>query len=127
VFCVRYVDLFMYYVSLYNTLMKLFFIGSTALVIYLMRFKVPFCATYDALGDQFPHFKVLLPVALVLTCILNVGWDLWHFTWSFSIWLEAIAFVPQIVMLYKMRVVENLTTHYIACLGLYRFFYILNW
>jgi hypothetical protein len=38
-----------------------------------------------------------------------------------------VAFVPQIVMLHKMRVVENLTSHYVAFLGLYRFFYILNW
>lgn len=30
-------------------------------------------------------------------------------------------------MLHKMRVIENLTSHYVACLGLYRFFYILNW
>ena len=44
VFCVRYMDLFMYYISLYNTLMKLFFIGSTAFIIYLMRFKKPFCS-----------------------------------------------------------------------------------
>ena len=43
VFCVRYMDLFMYYISLYNTFMKLFFISSTAIIIYLMRYKKPFC------------------------------------------------------------------------------------
>lgn len=43
VFCMRYLDLFMYFISLYNTLMKVFFIASTALIIYLMRFKKPFC------------------------------------------------------------------------------------
>ena len=31
VFCVRYMDLFMYYISLYNTFMKLFFISSPSL------------------------------------------------------------------------------------------------
>ena len=127
VFCVRYIDLFMYFVSLYNTSMKIFFISSTAFIIYLMRFKVPYCTTYDKLGDKFQHFQILLPVALVLTCILNTGWTPWQFVWSYSLWLEAVAFVPQIVMLHKMRVVENLTSHYVACLGLYRFFYILNW
>ena len=44
VFCVRYMDLFMYYISLYNTFMKVFFISSTAFIIYLMRFKKPFCS-----------------------------------------------------------------------------------
>ena len=43
VFCVRYMDLFMYYISMYNTCMKIFFIASTAFVIYLMRYKKPFC------------------------------------------------------------------------------------
>lgn len=44
VFLVRYADLFMYYVSAYNTMMKIFFISSTAFIIYLMRFKKPFCS-----------------------------------------------------------------------------------
>ena len=30
-------------------------------------------------------------------------------------------------MLNKIRIVENITSHYVAALGLYRFFYILNW
>ena len=39
----RYIDLFMYFISLYNTCMKVFFISSTAYIIYLMRFKKPYC------------------------------------------------------------------------------------
>jgi ER lumen protein retaining receptor len=127
VFLVRYLDLFMYFISLYNTTMKLFFIGSTCLIIYLMRIKKPFCSTYDSLGDTFPHLKVLLPAALVLAIIIHAGDTTWEFVWSFSLWLEALAFIPQIIMLNKIRVIENLTSHYVACLGLYRFFYILNW
>jgi len=127
VFLVRYLDLFMYFISLYNTSMKLFFIGTTALIVYLMRFKKPFCSTYDSLGDSFPHLKVLLPAALVATIIIHAGDSTWEFVWSFSLWLEALAFIPQIIMLNKIRVIENLTSNYVACLGLYRFFYILNW
>ena len=127
VFCVRYLDLFMYFISLYNTLMKLFFISSTALIIYLMRFRKPFCTTYDQLGDAFPHYKALLPGAFVCTLIIQSGWGWWEFAWSYTLWLEALAFIPQIIMLNKIRVIENLTSHYVACLGLYRFFYILNW
>ena len=84
----------MYYVSAYNTCMKIFFISSTAFIIYLMRFKKPFCSTYDAMGDDFPHFKVLIPAALDLTCIVQSGWTSWELTWSFSLWLEALAFLP---------------------------------
>lgn len=43
VFCVRYLDLFMYFISMYNTLMKFFFISSSAYIIYLMRYRKPYC------------------------------------------------------------------------------------
>ena len=40
VFVARYLDLFFgEWVSLYNTLMKLFFIGSSGYILYLMQFK----------------------------------------------------------------------------------------
>lgn len=35
----RYLDLLTSYVSLYNTLMKMFFIGSSAYVLYLMKYR----------------------------------------------------------------------------------------
>lgn len=41
VFCTRYLDLFMYFISLYNTLMKIAFISATIFIIYLMKFKAP--------------------------------------------------------------------------------------
>lgn len=76
-----------------------------------------------------------MPAAIVLTLILhrdmlpNQDYTMLAFDWSvsFSWWLEALAFVPQIVMLNRMREIENLTKRYVFCLGLYRFFYILNW
>ncbi len=43
VFCLRYLDLFMYYISLYNTLMKIAFIASAAYTVYLVKYKKPFC------------------------------------------------------------------------------------
>ena len=60
------------------------------------------------MGDDFPHLKVLLPSALVLTCLVQSGWSAWELTWSFSLWLEALAFLPQIIMLNKIRIVENI-------------------
>ena len=41
VFCTRYLDLFMYIISYYNTVMKILFISITILIIYLMRFHSP--------------------------------------------------------------------------------------
>ena len=70
---------------------------------------------------------MLLPAALVLTAICHSGKTTWELVWSYSLWLESLAFIPQIIMLNKIRIVENITSHYVATLGLYRFFYILNW
>ena len=37
VFCSRYLDLFFYYISFYNTFMKVSFITCTVVIIYLIR------------------------------------------------------------------------------------------
>ena len=79
------------------------------------------------MGDDFPHLKVLLPSAAVLTALVHSGVTPWELVWSYSLWLGSLAFIPQIIMLNKIRIVENITSHYVAALGLYRFFYILNW
>ena len=45
VFLTRYLDLLWYYVSAYNESMKLFFIGSSCYIVYLMRVKYRFVMT----------------------------------------------------------------------------------
>ena len=47
--------------------------------------------------------------------------------WAFSIYLEAVAILPQLFLLQKQGEVENLTSHYVAALGAYRALYLLNW
>ncbi|TYJ57751.1 hypothetical protein B9479_001605 [Cryptococcus floricola] len=125
VFVTRYVDLFVYpLISIYNTLMKLFFIGSTAYVLYLM--KVNFRPTHDASLDTFQLAYILGPVA-VLALIFNYEFTPFEITWSFSIWLESVAILPQLFMLQRTGEAETITTHYLAALALYRGLYIPNW
>lgn len=52
----RYWDLFLYYVSLYNTVMKLLYISATLYIIYLIKFKKPLCATYFPEHDCLPYY-----------------------------------------------------------------------
>ena len=125
VFCIRYLDLFMYFISLYITFMKLFFILSTVFIIYLIRYKNR--TTYDSLSDNFPHFKLLLPGSLVFTAIFNSGWSAWELAWSFSYWLESISFIPQIMIQKKISSVNEYIIYYVVTLTLYRIFYILSW
>ena len=47
--------------------------------------------------------------------------------WSFSIFLEAAAILPQLFMLTKTGEAENITSHYLFALGSYRALYLLNW
>jgi ER lumen protein retaining receptor len=43
------------------------------------------------------------------------------------VYLEAVAIVPQLVLLQKTRNVDNLTGNYVFLLGAYRSLYLLNW
>jgi ER lumen protein retaining receptor len=51
VFVTRYLDLVTNFISVYNTTMKVFFVGSSAATVYLMYVK--FKATYDGNHDTF--------------------------------------------------------------------------
>lgn len=143
VYVTRYLDLFTTFYSLYNSVMKVFFICSTALAIYMIRCRLSDgCDTsrpYDPEQDSFQHFKyVVLPVALVsLFSPTIIGWrsyyvfyygfDLLEILWRFSIYLEAMAMLPQLVLVWRDRRVERWAGLYIFSMGLYRIFYILNW
>lgn len=60
VFASRYLDLFTTYISLYNSIMKVFFISTSLLTVYLMYFK--FRATYDSNHDTFRVEFLVVPV-----------------------------------------------------------------
>jgi ER lumen protein retaining receptor len=62
-----------------------------------------------------------------LTLIIHTQFSPWEMTWSFSLWLESVAIMPQINILSKFGGADSFILHYIACLGSYRFFYILWW
>ncbi|CAN1242592.1 ER lumen protein-retaining receptor [Linum perenne] len=47
--------------------------------------------------------------------------------WTFSLYLEAVAILPQLVLLQKTRNIDNLTGQYIFLLGSYRGLYLINW
>lgn len=127
VFCSRYLDLLYHFISVYNSAMKVFFIASTAYTIYLIRFKPPISQTYDRRADSFPYHKYLIPPCVILSVVTAEDWSATEILWAFSIWLECVAILPQLILLQQLREVENLTGNYVAALGAYRFLYILNW
>jgi len=125
VFISRYLDLFYgHWVSLYNFAMKLFFIGSSCYILYLMKYR--FRPTHDPSIDTF-RIEYLLGPSVILALIFNYRFQFSEIMWSFSIWLEAVAILPQLFMLQRTGEAETITTHYLAALGAYRAFYIPNW
>ena len=133
VFVTRYLDLFTTFYSLYNSCMKVLYIATTASIIYMIRFSEPICSTYDKAQDTFLHWKfAVAPCAGIafITHLIGSGiskFDLLELLWTFSIYLESIAILPQLIVLQRYREVENLTGNYILFMGAYRAFYILNW
>merc|ERR1712216_648046 len=94
VFLTRYLDLLYSYISLYNTCMKLIFIGSSSCIIRYMREHKVVSQTYDSAQDTF-RVVFLVGPCFVLAVLVNHEFTLTEVLWTFSIYLEAVAILPQ--------------------------------
>ncbi|KAG0303646.1 endoplasmic reticulum retention protein [Dissophora globulifera] len=124
VFLTRYLDLFSNFHSLYNSVMKVFFISTSLYIVYLMKFK--FKATNDPRLDTF-QVQYIIGGAALLSLIANYAFNFQEILWTFSVYLEAVAIMPQLFMLTKTGEAEVITTHYLFALGAYRGLYLINW
>jgi ER lumen protein retaining receptor len=70
VFAARYLDIFTNYISLYNTVMKLIFLGSSFSIVWYMRYHKIVRRSYDKDQDTFRHYFLVLP-CLVLALLIN--------------------------------------------------------
>jgi ER lumen protein retaining receptor len=129
VFVTRYLDLFTTYYSLYNSLMKILYISATAYIIYMVRYTEPFSKEYNKEHDSSRHWEYMLAPCAVMGIVTSVyqGFDFIEMLWYISIFLEAMAICPQLILLQRYKDVENLTGHYVFLLGAYRALYIVNW
>eukprot|EP00877_Chromochloris_zofingiensis_P000089 jgi/Chrzof1/10080/Cz04g26110.t1 len=126
VFVCRYLDIFTNSLSLYNTVMKLVFLGTSFAILYYMRYHRVVKLTYDKDQDTFKYEYVILPTA-VLALLTSQAYTPLEVLWTFSIYLEAVAILPQLVLLQRTQNIDNLTGNYVFLLGSYRALYILNW
>ncbi|CAG5059667.1 unnamed protein product [Parnassius apollo] len=124
VYTTRYLDLLTTYVSAYNTVMKIFFIVASYATVYLMYVK--FKATYDHNHDTFRIEFLLIPSA-ILALLINREFTVLEVLWTFSIYLESVAILPQLFLVSKTGEAESITSHYLFALGSYRGLYLLNW
>lgn len=126
VFITRYLDLFIRFISLYNTVMKMFYIAASVGIVYYMRYHKVVSQTYDKEQDTFRSLFLLGPSA-GLALLIHTRFTFIEVLWTFSIYLESVAILPQLVLLQRTGNVDNLTGNYVFLLGAYRGLYIFNW
>ncbi|GIQ86975.1 ER lumen protein retaining receptor, partial [Kipferlia bialata] len=124
VFMLRYWDLAWNWMSVYLILFKIFYLGITVYTIYLIAFK--YKASYQQANDRMPVLYMILPCILV-GVIFAPRKTPFVISWSISLCLESVAILPQIYQTWRTRVVDNLHGNYVASLGVYRLFYLINW
>ena len=101
VFITRYLDLFSNFVSVYDTAMKIFFIIIGIITVYLICFR--YSNSYERRKDSFWVSFLLVPAAF-LACTINYEMSVMEILWTFSIYLESVAIVPQLFMSQKLPI-----------------------
>lgn len=124
VYVTRYLDLVTTFISVYNTVMKVVFIGASVATLFLMFAK--FRATYDRNHDSFRIEFLLIPT-VILALAINHEFSVLEVLWTFSIYLESVAILPQLFLVSKTGEAESITSHYLFALGSYRALYLINW
>jgi ER lumen protein retaining receptor len=82
--------------------------------------------TNDPKLDTF-RTEYLFGAAFVLALLTPREYSFREIMWTFSIWLESVAILPQLFLLQRTGEAEVITTHYLFALGMYRLLYIPNW
>jgi hypothetical protein len=82
------------YVSVYNTVLKLLYLSTSYTLIALF---FVFRETYDPEADQFCKMIVIVP-SLLLAIAFNYQPEWSEVLWTFSIYLEVTAMVPQLLL-----------------------------
>ncbi|KAG0674924.1 endoplasmic reticulum retention protein [Pichia californica] len=124
VFITRYFNLLKFeFGSLYNFSLKIIFLSTSFYSIFIIK---KFTKQITQYVDDFKISYLIIPCAII-SLIFNYKFSFFEIIWSFSLWLESVAILPQLFMLQSQGQSDLLTIHYIFALGLYRAFYIPNW
>ncbi|KAI4292570.1 ER lumen protein retaining receptor [Pancytospora philotis] len=130
VYALRYLDLLNGVnlrspMSIYNSVMKVIFLAYQAYIIYLIasRYK----STHSRRFDSFNLPFVFLIAAAISVFVKGETYGVWNYleeyAYTVSLVLEAVAILPQLVLVQEAGDCESLTAYYISMLGLYRLCY----
>ena len=103
-----------------------YFVKWTNQLLYVKTlFSQKFCQNLILGFSQ--RIEFLLGPCALLALVLNHEFSVMEILWTFSIYLESVAILPQLFMVQKTGEAESITSHYLFALGSYRGLYILNW
>ncbi|KAB5549679.1 ER lumen protein retaining receptor-domain-containing protein [Coniochaeta sp. 2T2.1] len=129
VFCTRYLDLFQTQVP-WNYFFKIFYILSSFYTIFIMRWAYPRTREREVawkMGGGVLAGSLLLSPFVMLIFESKAYWSFRIWLLTFSIILESVCVLPQLLLLRQTTVPTVITSFYILFLGSYRGLYILNW
>ena len=100
----------------------------------MCSFVEPWKDTCDYSKDSFPAFKFLIIPTFLAACVISESFpqltlerQAMEVLWEFSIYLEAVAIIPQLALVMKSGEVEKYMLLYITLRGMYRALYVANW
>ncbi|RFU27667.1 hypothetical protein B7463_g8672, partial [Scytalidium lignicola] len=129
VFVTRYLDILPIYTK-WNFVLKIFYILSSFYIIFLML------RVYARTREREKAWKLgsfclvgsLIAATLVMLIFRSKHrWGFVELCWVFSIILESVCVLPQLLLLRQTSVPTVIDSYYLLTLGSYRAFYILNW
>jgi len=132
VFVTRYLDLFWVppTASWWNFILKNFYIWSSIYIIVLMTRVFARTREREKAWKWGAYATAASMLAAPLVCLTFNGprrTTFFEVLWTFSIILESVCVLPQLLLLRQTTVPTVIDSFYLVTLGSYRAFYILNW
>lgn len=97
----------------------------------ILRLKTTLCLFYVLLTNNMYlicfRIEFLVLPTFILALLINHEPSVVEVLWTFSIYLESLAILPQLFLVSKTGEAESITSHYLFALGSYRGLYLLNW
>jgi ER lumen protein retaining receptor len=82
--------------------------------------------TYEKRHDTFRVIFIFI-VSAILAGFTTYDWSVRAVAWTFSLWVETVAIIPQMLLLVRSKHVDVLSREHVFFLSVYRIFYMLNW
>ncbi|KAJ3172405.1 endoplasmic reticulum retention protein [Irineochytrium annulatum] len=119
-FLARYINVLWTWTSVSNSMLKLVYIALSFYVVYLLSNREVKVGDSRKI-DVFPYEYIIFgSIGLALVGTLVYGSNLSTTLENFSIYMEALAFLPQLTMTYKSGSAGNLGAEYLTVLSIYR-------